>query len=219
MSTRRAYRSDLRSNQAVQTRLAIRAAARELFEEKGFTAATVAQIAARAGVSNATVYATFGSKAALLREMMDELEVAAGGDAAAARLFAQTDPHRQLAAFVDWIRTLFEQGETLFRAARAARGDEEVEVFIATGNERRLEGCRMLVAGWKRAGALRPGLSRAKGAESLWLLTSAELYLSSTATLGWSADAYEAWLLAAARHALFGDEPTSTAGPRRPRPS
>lgn len=205
MSTTRRYQSDLRSAQAQQTRQRIRASARLLFEGQGFAATTVAQIASEAGVSTPTVYAVFGSKAAILREMMDELEGAAGGEDTAGSLLAEADPRRQLAMFAHWIRTLFEVGAPLFRAAQAARHDPDVEAFIETGNARRLEGTTMLTRGWGRAGALRPGLTQRRAAQSLWLLTSAELYLAATSTLGWSAQSYESWLVSTATHELFGE--------------
>lgn len=205
MSTTRNYRSDLRTEQAVQTRAMIRSAARGLFERQGFRATTVAQIAGEAGVSSATVYAVFGGKSAILREMMDELEAAAGAHVIIDPLLAERDPGRQLAIFAHWIRNLFETGEPLLKATAAARGDDDVEALIETGNSRRLEGTTMLVRGWAKSDALRPGLSPKAGAQALWLLTSAELFLASRSNLGWSVDAYERWLISTAGRELFGD--------------
>src|SRR3954453_4419078 len=71
LSGRRVYRSPRRTRQAAETRLAILAAARELFARAGYTATTVAQIAASAAVSVDTVYATVGRKPALLRELVE----------------------------------------------------------------------------------------------------------------------------------------------------
>lgn len=205
MSTSRRYDSERRSEQARQTRLAIRSAARELFEQDGFAATTVAAIARRAGVSVPTVYAAFGNKSGLLREMMDELEDhAAQGEDVAAELFAEQDPARQLALFVHWIRSLFERGGPLLRMAREARTDPDVEAMITTGNERRLEGTTLLTAGWDATGALRPGCSAETAAQTLWLLTTAELYFNATEGFGWDADAYEAWVTATATAAILG---------------
>jgi AcrR family transcriptional regulator len=58
--------SSLRERQKEQRREAILAAAVELFEQLGFTATTVEQIAARAGVSAPTVFNYFGSKQDIL---------------------------------------------------------------------------------------------------------------------------------------------------------
>lgn len=204
MSTPRRYDSERRSEQARQTRLAIRGAARELFERDGFARTTVAAVARRAGVSVPTVYASFGNKSGLLRAMMDELEDhAAQGEDVATELFAEHDPARQLALFVHWIRTLFERGAPLLRMAREARTDPDVEAMITTGNDRRLEGTTMLTAGWDAAGGLRPGLTAEAAAQTLWLLTTAELYFNATEAFGWDADAYEAWVTTTATAALL----------------
>lgn len=63
--TSRAYRSELRQQQAEQTRSRILAAAAELFAADGYARTTLAKIAAAAGVSTETVQG-HGPKAALL---------------------------------------------------------------------------------------------------------------------------------------------------------
>ena len=68
------YRSPLRKERAADTRRRIAAAALELFTEHGFGGTTVAAIAERAGVSAQTVYATFGSKGAILRALLAQME-------------------------------------------------------------------------------------------------------------------------------------------------
>src|ERR1700744_6321009 len=61
----RTYRSDLRQQQAEQTRSRVVEAAAELFAANGYARTTLAKIAAAAGVSTETVQGQ-GSKAALL---------------------------------------------------------------------------------------------------------------------------------------------------------
>ena len=200
----RPYASPLRAAGALGTRRRIRAAAHALFERQGFAGATIAGIAAEAGVSVQTVYATFGSKGAILREMMDELEELAGGEDDGAALLDEADHRRQIALFGGWIRRLFEGGAPLFRAAVAARNNAGVAAMIDTGNRRRLEGATILAAGWAERVLLRPGLTAGQAAETLWLLTSAELFLSSVDALKWTADRYEQWLVDTASRELFG---------------
>lgn len=200
----RPYASPLRAAGALGTRRRIRAAARALFERQGFAGATIAGIAAEAGVSVQTVYSIFGSKGAILREMMDELEELAGGEDDGAALLGEADHRRQIALFGGWIRRLFEGGAPLFRAAAAARNNAGVAAMIETGNSRRLEGATILAAGWAERGLLRPGLTAGQAAETLWLLTSAELFLSSVDALKWTADRYEWWLVDTASRELFG---------------
>src|SRR5262252_1922799 len=69
---RRQYRSPVREEGAQRTRQAIVAAASELFLERGYVATSLADVAAAAGVARPTVFAAFGSKPALLQQVLDE---------------------------------------------------------------------------------------------------------------------------------------------------
>src|SRR5260370_25856660 len=66
-----------RRPKAQATRRRIRDAARRLFVERGYVAATIEAIAGEAGVAVPTVYLAFGTKRALLAELID---IAAVGD-------------------------------------------------------------------------------------------------------------------------------------------
>lgn len=69
-TTRRAYRSPRREQDAATTRNDVLAAAAELFAAKGYGRVTVADISQRAGVAQKTVYASAGSKADILNELI-----------------------------------------------------------------------------------------------------------------------------------------------------
>src|SRR5215468_6442832 len=69
---RRRYESPVREANARRTRAAIVAAASELFTARGYAATSLADIAAAAGVARRTVFAAFGSKPALLRQVLDQ---------------------------------------------------------------------------------------------------------------------------------------------------
>ena len=56
-----------------ETRRRLLQAAEEEFTERGYTGATVARIANRAGVTVQTLYLAWGSKRALLRAYMDSV--------------------------------------------------------------------------------------------------------------------------------------------------
>ena len=56
-----------------RTRARLVAAAREVFEERGFSDTTMSDIAERAGVSHGTVYVYFDSKTTVLRNVVDDL--------------------------------------------------------------------------------------------------------------------------------------------------
>jgi AcrR family transcriptional regulator len=73
--TRRRGSTGIRERQKSRTRERLRAAARELFEERGYDGVTVAEIATRGHVSVKTLFQHFGSKEELL---MAELDVVHG---------------------------------------------------------------------------------------------------------------------------------------------
>lgn len=62
----------LRETRKQATRARVLAAARDLFEEIGYEAATIRLIAARAGVATGSVFTTFDSKKAILQAVMAE---------------------------------------------------------------------------------------------------------------------------------------------------
>lgn len=194
VSTSRPYRSTLRDERAQETRRRIRDSAHELFTSQGFSDTTIAQIAAEAGVSTQTIYSVFGSKAAIVGEMLRVLEEAPERAEILAEMLAEPDPHRQLRLFVSMHRKMFEHGAPIVRAAMVARSEPDVAAMAERGDANRRSGTSRLVAMWSNKGALRHGLDPDDAAERLWLLSSAEQFLIAMDGLGWSPDRYENWL-------------------------
>lgn len=194
MSTSRSYQSTLREQRARETRLRIRESARRLFGSRGFATTTIAEIAQDAGVAPQTVYAVFGNKGGIVSEMLEDLEESADRETWVTQIMAEEDPHRQLRIFVSWIRTLFEQGAPILRAALAARTDPDVAALLDRGDTNRRRACRTLTEIWSAKGKLRKEPGPAEAAERMWLLTSVQQYLLAADTLGWSPDSYEEWL-------------------------
>jgi AcrR family transcriptional regulator len=62
----------LRQSQKAATRQRVLAAARDLFADQGYDAATIRQIAQRAGVSVGSVFTSFASKGQILSEVMQQ---------------------------------------------------------------------------------------------------------------------------------------------------
>lgn len=194
MSTERPYRSKLREERAEETRLRIRAAARDLFAANGFTDTTINRIAERAGVAPQTVYAVFGSKGGIVASMLEEAEDSAEYGARVSEMASEESPWRQLRLFVTWIRTLFETGAPVLRAALEARYDPDVAALAAQGDARRRDGTRRLTDMWAAKGALREGLKPVDAAQRMWLITSPEQYFKAVDELEWDTDRYERWL-------------------------
>lgn len=191
----RGYRSTLRREQAARTRERILDAARELFTEDGFGATTISAIAERAGVAAPTVYATLGSKAAIVQALLERLEDDAD-DPSVSRdaVAAETDPRRKLALTARWHRNLYSTGRTVLAAADEARGDPAVRTMRAEGDRVARQWHDALVTTLLDAGALRADLDREKAVDIIWALGGPDLYLRLAGTCGWSDDAYEAFL-------------------------
>src|SRR5882672_6966469 len=91
----RRYRSDRRTAQARETRVRVLAAATAVFLRRGFSAATIREIAAAAAVSVATVESLLGTKARLLKAAID---VAIAGDDEPVPVLARPWAARAMAA-------------------------------------------------------------------------------------------------------------------------
>jgi AcrR family transcriptional regulator len=64
---------DKREAQGDATRMALLAAAREMFGESGYAATSIEEVAARAGVTKGAVYHHFGGKATLFQEVYEQV--------------------------------------------------------------------------------------------------------------------------------------------------
>ena len=93
------YRSPAAQGARRRHRRRIATAALGLFTEHGFGGTTVAAIAEQAGVSAQTVYATFGSKAAILRAMLAQMEENTDAAGWRERIAAEPGPRGKLTAF------------------------------------------------------------------------------------------------------------------------
>jgi len=191
----RPYRSPRRRAQAAETRRHIVDAAQSLFVDRGLGATSVADIARAAGVATPTVYASFGSKSALLLAVLDQLTAAAGIEGMREALRSHgDDPRAQLAAYVHFDRVLFEQGRDIIGVGLRARSDPEIDAWFSEGERRRRAGQAPVVRGWHRAGVLRPGLGERRAGDILWALTGPAVYQLFVVESGWSPSAFERWL-------------------------
>src|SRR5215469_13318125 len=94
----RHYSSPLRLRQSADTRQRITTAALELFTEHGF-GATITAIAERAGVAPQTIYATFGTKGAILKALLAQMEYDADASGWRDRIAGEADPAGKLNRF------------------------------------------------------------------------------------------------------------------------
>jgi AcrR family transcriptional regulator len=140
---KRRYSSSLRARQAADTKAQVLTAATELFQESGWSGATVAAIAKRAGVAVETVYSGFGSKKEVLRAVVDFAVV---GDAEPVQLVEREvfaalsvgDRQQRLTAGVDMLCDIQGRLAKLWRTVvEAAASDHEVDAWRLEAEERR----------------------------------------------------------------------------------
>ena len=202
---KRRYNSPKRERQARQTREQIVEAARRLFARGGFTKTTVEAIAREAGVSAQTVYASVGSKRAIVLALLDRLEAEGGNEELRRELGSTKDPRRQLRAIVSFNRRLFERGRDVLDVVMATRADPDVEAFGRAGEARRREGQARWVRAWAEDGVLRPNLDEGEAADVLWALTGPELYWLFAVNSNWPGLRFEEWLFGTLEWQLFGE--------------
>jgi AcrR family transcriptional regulator len=190
----RRYRSPLRQERAADTRRRIATAALDLFAEHGFSGTAVTAIAERAGVSAQTVYATFGSKGALLRALLDQMEENADAALWRERIAADPDPVGKLTAFAQWSAGLFASIKPILIAAQSAASDPAVLDMRAEADGHRRAALDALMGTLEASGALRAGLSHRRAVDRAWILTGVEPYFGATEGCGWSDTAYATWL-------------------------
>jgi AcrR family transcriptional regulator len=190
----RRYRSALRDERAADTRARIVTAARDLFAARGFADTTVARIADRAGVAQPTVYAVFGSKGAIMRELLARLEDDADAARWRSRLESENDPVRKLEHYAAWHRQLFSTNRDVLAAAIKAGSDPAVVELREQGDRSAYDWLRPLVRSIAEAGALAPGLTEQRAQERTWIITGPELYFRITDGCGWPDEEYERWL-------------------------
>ncbi len=202
-NTKRPYRSPVREQLAVDTRRRIAAAAKGLFAEHGFSGTTVANIAARAGVATPTVYATFGSKGAIVRALLAQMEHDAGNADWVKRIAQETEPRAKLEAFAMWTTALFSSSKVLIQAASGAAADPATSTLREEGDRHRRDALRGLIGSLVQGNALSAGLSEERALDRAWMLTGIELYLLATDGCGWTDEQYQQWLTALLQQQLL----------------
>jgi AcrR family transcriptional regulator len=212
---KRAYSSALRTEQALQTRTRVITAAQQLFLERGYPKSTITAIAERSGVAADTVYHLFGSKSALLKEVLD---VAIAGDDADQAVLDREEPQamraepnqrKQLALFAAGMSRQLERVRPIDDILRtAAAADTDAAELRADLQLRQRRSAMTTVVEWiAERGPLRDGTTIEHGAAIVWTLTSSEVHQMLRDVWGWSAQNYRDWLGDSLTYALLPDPP------------
>ena len=198
---KRRYNSTRRQTQARETRRQITEAARNLFTERGYAGATIESVAQEAGVAPETIYAVFGNKRAILAHLID---ISVGGDDEPIPLlerpnpqavFQEHDSRQQLHLFAQDISVILERVAPIFEIMRlAAKTEPDIADLLQSILRERFHNMTILVQHLSEHSPLREGVTDAQAAETIWTLTSPEVYRLLTVDRTWSREQYTQWL-------------------------
>lgn len=163
------------------------AAAAEAFGERGWEGTSIAAIAERAGVSPETIYARFGTKRALLGEALqravrgDDPRPVPEQDGPQA-VTATKDLGERIRLFADDISQRLERAAPLLTAVTAAsRSEPELAKLLERLHADRIRNLALFAAGDEL--------------ETVWAVTSPELFELLRSRRGWSRKRYRDWLV------------------------
>ena len=198
---KRTYTSTRRRTQAKQTRRLILSAARKLFDERGYNNATIDAIAQEAGVAPETIYAGFGSKQGVLRNLV---QISLVGDDAPVPLMErsfikdavqETDQRHLISKFANDMYQIMTRMSPIFALLRAtAKTDPEIEAMLKKMLDDRLAGMAYFVDHLRRIGPLNDQILPEQAKVSVWAISSAEVFDLLTKDLGWTEAEYVTWL-------------------------
>lgn len=183
----------LREERAAVTRRRILDAARRTFYRNGYAATTLKAVAAEAGVAVQTVYAVFGSKAAILAELRALVVDLPEADAELSAAMTEPTAERRLARFARSIRYRWELAGDIVRVNQdAVRVDPKLRPGIAAADARRHAGIAAFVRGIEAD--LGAGINVERSISTVNALTLYAVYEELVGVWGWTPEAYEAWL-------------------------
>ena len=198
---KRRYQAPLREEGARRTRRLITVAAKDAFERLGWSGATVAEIARRAGVSQSTVEAVFGTKAALLKAAVDYSirgdvdPTPISGREITTLIENAPDPVSMLELHAAHVRGVHGRSAGLALVIEhAAKSDNGVAALWRQMNDNRRSGVEWAT----RALLAKPGAGHLRAAEVepvFWVALDWGAYRVLTEHAGLTADGYERWLL------------------------
>ena len=193
----RRYATPKRDQRAAATRRAILAAAETLFLRDGYARTSMKAIAAQAGVSEKTMYLAFGTKATLLRQV---IQLAVQGDEAPTPLSERPEWRAMVAGPVSEIfarfaamnATLMTRTATIIELGEsAAATDPELASYRDRAHATTRENLRALAVELQRRGALAAGIGVQDAADILYAIATDEgVFLRLTRECGWTPDRY-----------------------------
>ncbi len=197
----RSYSSPSREEAAKQTRLAVVTAGQRLFTSRGWAGTTMRVVADEAGVSLKTVEALFGTKAALLEEVVrfairGDLEDAKMPERqAVAHMEAAPDARTMLRLHAAHLRAVNQRSAGLaWTVEQAVPSDATVARLWDQMNKNRTYAVDWAASTLLVKPGRRPRLRRRLVEATFWVALDWGTYRTLTAHGGLSAAGYEEWL-------------------------
>jgi AcrR family transcriptional regulator len=191
----------LRHEQVELTERRIVEAAQRLFVERGYAAATLAEVAEAAGVAPRTVYVRFGTKARLLDRCMGASVVGDLGSTPLLQrpeMLAMFDSPRledRISGFVQMGTAIMRRtGPLLVVAAQAAAIEPEIAALEQGGMHRALGDLEAFAKALDADGLLPPGLDVDLVTNVLWTCAGPRAVISAITDRGWSPAQFSTWL-------------------------
>jgi AcrR family transcriptional regulator len=197
---RRRYDATHRRARALHTQEAIVDAAGRLFVRDGFQATTITAVAAKAGVSEETIYKRFRNKTGLVRAMLERALAGDGPVHAERRSNAlqreERDPRRIIEG---WGTLTIEVAPRVMPilqlVAAAALSDPAMASLRRELDLARLTRMRRNARTLARAGHLRAGIRARDAGDVAWACSSPELYDLLVVRRGWPLARYARFIV------------------------
>jgi len=198
---KRRYASARRDESALQTRRAIAAAAAVRFVRDGYAATSLADVARDAGCARPTVFAVFGSKSALMKQVLDE--ALAGDDEPGLvserswfqPVWTARTPEEVCAAYADVCLVIGSRAAPAFEAVRrAVDADPEVRALWDSLLANRRAGAQMIVDRVATISGRRRGRQFDRAVDRVWFLNDPAHYTAFVDVCGWTDGAFRDWL-------------------------
>lgn len=206
----RRYDSTKRREQARQNRWTVLQAARRRFLEQGYSATTMSEIAADAGLSVESVYKMFANKAGLVKAVYDisiagddePVPIAEREDVRA--VVAEPTPARKIEMYARHLTTTMPRSApvTLMLRDAAAADPAAAEVWRTT-REEFLYGMTEFAKNLHSTGRLRKDMTPKLTRDVLWSVNSVEMYELLVLERGWPLKRYAEFLASTLKNALL----------------
>lgn len=194
----------LRERQAQLTQSEILRSARRLFAERGYTRTSVRDIAEAAAVSAQTVYDSIGSKQALVVRLNDLIDAEAGIATIASSAARSGDPQEVAAMSSKITRSILEHcADILHALVTGAAAESDLEVALADGQRRHIEGARTVVNLLRKMDALNESVDAQAAVDTLAAISDVRFALLLRDSYGWSLDRIESWIAVTSRLLLL----------------